>query len=226
MRVVDLSYRLRPGMQVYPGSPLYACKPVHSVDKDGYSVHLLSLSSHTGTHIDVPSHFILNGKTVDQMPLSTFIGPVLVVDVTGKKPREKIVWDDLSRYEHKMKPGLILFLHTGWSEYWCTQKYYDHPFLDPHAAEKIIQTGIRVVGIDAISVDETRVDGTIGKDGFGVHLTILGSDGVIVENLTNLKALDSGEGYMASVVPLNLDGVDGSPVRAHAWRHGTFTNTY
>ena len=179
-------------------------------------MHEISLSTHTGTHVDAPSHFFPDGKTIDQIPFPTFIKPALVVDVTQKKPREKILWDDLAPYERQMKDNVILLLHTGWSDYWCTPKYYEHPFLDPAAAGKIMEKGIRVIGVDAMSVDETCTDGSVGKDGFGVHQVVLGSDGIIAENLTNLKALEGGV-FMVSLIPLNLDGMDGSPVRAFAW---------
>ncbi|KAJ7047826.1 putative cyclase [Mycena alexandri] len=217
MQVVDLSHRLESDMQIYPGDPVFSCSSATSVEKDGYSVRSLSLGSHTGTHVDAPSHFFAQGKSIEQIPLEMFIGPILLVDVTNKSSREAITWDDLAPYAPQMAAGIVLLLHTGWSRYWCTDKYLDHPFLERKAAEQIIATGLKVVGIDTLSPDETRLD---GSGSFGAHEVILGAGGVIAENLTNLHALD-GSDYVAHLVPLNIDGSDGSPVRAFAMKNAT-----
>jgi kynurenine formamidase len=212
MEIVDLSHSLKEGMQIYPGDPVFSCSCATSVEKHGYSVRTLSMGSHTGTHVDAPSHFFAEGKSIEQIPLSTFIGRALLIDLTHKLPREAITWTDLTPYAPQMAGGVLLLLHTGWSQYWCTEKYLEHPFLERAAAEQIIATGIQVVGVDTLSPDETRLDGT---GSFGAHEVILGAGGVIAENLTNLHALD-GPNYVVHLVPLNIDGSDGSPVRAFA----------
>ncbi|KAJ6593291.1 putative cyclase [Mycena capillaripes] len=212
MQIVDLSHSLKPGMQIYPGDPDFNCLCATTIEKDGYSVRTLSMGSHTGTHVDAPSHFFAEGKSIEQIPLSTFVGPALLVDLTYKLPREPITWADLAPHAEYMAPGVILLLRTGWSQYWCTEKYLEHPFLERPAAEQVIATGVQVVGVDTLSPDETRLDGT---GSFGAHEVILGAGGVIAENLTNLHALD-GPNYVVHLVPLNIDGSDGSPVRAFA----------
>ncbi|KAF7362408.1 putative cyclase [Mycena venus] len=213
MQVVDLSHTLKPGMQIYPGDPVFSCSCATTVEKDGYAVRSLSMGSHTGTHVDAPSHFFADGKSIEQIPLSTFIGRALRVDLTYKMPREAITWDDLAPYAPRMaSSGVILLLHTGWSQYWCTEKYLEHPFLERAAAEQIMATGVQVVGVDTLSPDETRLDGT---GSYGAHQVILGAGGVIAENLTNLHAL-SGPNYVVHLIPLKIDGSDGSPVRAFA----------
>ncbi|KAJ6631412.1 hypothetical protein B0H10DRAFT_2159746 [Mycena sp. CBHHK59/15] len=188
---VDLSHKLEPGMQVYPGDPLFSCTRVASIEKDSYAVQALSMGSHTGTHVDAPAHFFLGGKTIEQIPLTTFIGPALVIDLTHKGPREPITWDDdLAAYAPQMRAG------RG-------------------AAEHIIATGVQVVGVDALSPDETRLD---GAGSFGAHEVILGAGCIIAENLTNLDAIDSLD-YVVHLVPLNITGSDGSPVRAFALKN-------
>ncbi|KAF8150512.1 putative cyclase [Mycena galopus ATCC 62051] len=210
MEIVDLSHSLKLGMQIYPGDPIFSCSCVSTVEKDGYAVRSLSMGSHTGTHVDAPSHFFVDGKSIEQIPLNTFIGPALLIDLTHKSPREAITWADLAPYASKMAAGVILLLHTGWSQYWCTEKYLEHPFLERAAAEQIVATGVQVVGIDTLSPDETRLD---GAGSFGAHEVILGAGGVIAENLTNLHVLD-GSNYVVHLIPLKIDGSDGSPVRA------------
>ena len=207
--LIDLSHRLNSNA----GDPVFTCRPFASIETDGYSVQAISMGSHTGTHVDAPSHFLTEGKTIDQISLSTFVGNGLVIDLPSKGPRQKIVWDDLAAYAGQMKERVMLY--TGWFKHWCT--YYEHPFLDRDAAERIIAHGIRVLGVDTLNPDETCLDGTMGDGGFGVHEVILGAEGIVAENLTNLNAL-IGQDVMVSLIPLNLDGSDGSPIRAFAWR--------
>jgi kynurenine formamidase len=223
-------------MQIYPGDTVFACTPTALVEKDGYSVHSMTLgshtgtvrkpklhlsmlitshTSHTGTHVDAPYHFFANGNKIDEIPLSTFIGQALVIDLTTKGAREIITWADLAPHSCRMHDGVIVLLRTGWSAHWKTPRYYDHPFVSREAAEGIMATGVRVLGVDTLSPDETLVDGTEGKFGFGAHQVILGCGGVIAENLTNLDAI-LDKNAIVSLVPLNLLGCDGSPIRAFA----------
>lgn len=232
--IVDLSHKLEPDMQIYPGDSVFTCTPTLEIEDHGCNVHLMSIGSHTGslcaqsrivsrkldekitgTHVDAPYHFFADGKKIDEIPLSTFIGPALTIDLSFKTAREVITWADLSSYSSSMHQGIILLLYTNWSKYWKTPKYYDHPFLTRDAAEKIMATGIRVIGVDMLSPDETRLDGTMGELGFGAHQVILSAGGVIAENLTNLKEVIS-KGAAVSMIPLNIRGCDGSPVRAFA----------
>jgi len=215
---IDLSHKLEQGVQVYPGDPVFSCRSI-SIEPYGRNLQIISMGSHTGTHVDAPFHFFDDGKTTDQLPISTFVGPVLRINLTHKAPRSKIRWDDLVSHQHQMEPGVILLLYTGWSDHWCTPAYHDHPYLDRTAAEQIVATGVRVVGIDAFSPDETRADGTVGEGGFGAHEVILGAGGVIAENLTNLRALEGDDDkFIISMIPLSIGNSDGSPVRAFAWK--------
>lgn len=225
MDIVDLSHTLDRDISIYPGDPQYSCCPALTVQKDGWNVQSISIGSHSGTHIDAPYHILDDGQTIDQVPLTRFIGPCIVIDVTGKGPRERITWDDLREYHTKMlygaKDGAIVLLRTDWSKEWGTPKYYDHPFLDPEAARQIMKTGIRVIGIDTLSPDETHLDSAVEGD-VGVHQAILGADGLIAENLTNLADIQEGD-WSVNLVPLKLGHCDGSPIRAFASR--TITST-
>ena len=119
-----------------------------------------------------------------------------------------------------MSGDKVLVIYTGWSDrFWGTQEYFDHPYLTKEAAEKVVlEKGVRVLAVDTASPDESN-----GDDGFGVHETVLGMGGVIVENLANVNKILDGEGgeseWMVSFVPLYLGGEeDGSPIRAFAWK--------
>ena len=94
-----------------------------------------------------------------------------------------------------------------------SQAYYDHPFLEVEAAKRLLELGVKVIGVDTLSPDETRVDGSFPD--FAVHHAVLGAGAVIAENLTNLEAIQTGD-WLVSLVPLKLGGLDGSPIRAFA----------
>lgn len=215
--MIDLSHHLDGSTQIYPGDPKFSSCPALTLEKDGFNVMSISLGTHTGTHVDAPSHSIKDGATITALDLSLFQGLALVIDVRGKQPREKIVWEDLKSYESQMQKGMIVVLYTGWSAYWKTPKYIDHPFLDRTAAEGLMKAGIRTVGMDILSPDETCLEGTESAGSFVAHEIILSMGGVIAENLTNLEAIAVGK-FTVSFMPLKLTDADGSPVRAVAWR--------
>ncbi|KAI0087108.1 putative cyclase [Irpex rosettiformis] len=225
--VVDLSQILNKDTPAYPGDTCFSSCPHLTFSEHGVRVQKISIGTHTGTHIDVPSHFIDEGKTVEQVSLSWLVGPAVVIDLTqtGRdkdlQKRETIGLDDLKPYESRIKRYIdsgetpIVLLRTGWSKYWATEDYIPHPFVAPHAAQWLVDVGVRVLGIDTFSPDETVVDSSDFVT--AVHKIVLGAGAVIVENLTNLAAIQEGE-WVVSVVPLKLEGADGSPIRACAWR--------
>jgi kynurenine formamidase len=212
-RIVDLSHPISADTQVYPGDPVPQLNPATTIDRDGYNVLHVSIGSQTGTHVDAPYHFLADGARIDAMELSMFLGPATVVDLRGLSPRSTISWPQLEPVS-TMPEGSILVLQTGWSQYWRSRAYLDHPFLGQDAAEGIVAAGIRTVAIDAMSVDETVPPG--GESGsFAAHDVLLGAGGAIVENLTNLEAVDFAE-PVVSVLPIRLADADGAPVRAVA----------
>lgn len=227
VEIVDLSHTLDSSLSVYPGDPSFSSCPHLTLDADGVNVQSISLGSHAGTHVDAPYHFIEEGKKINEVSLSTFVGPAIVVDLTEEgigrhlEDREEIQWKALERYEEAItaQKDALLLLRTGWSKYWGTPKYFDHPYVSTEAARRIVDTGIRLIGIDTLSPDET----ILGEEGkahtYPFHKIVLSSDVVIAENLANLEAIQHGN-WVVSLVPLKLSGSDGSPIRACAWRQG------
>ncbi|KIK56923.1 hypothetical protein GYMLUDRAFT_61758 [Collybiopsis luxurians FD-317 M1] len=217
--LVDLSHPLDPErMSIPPDLPQLSCCPIATVSKDGFSMHTVSLGSHTGTHVDAPSHFIADGKTIDQIPLSALVGPAIVLDLTSKGAKEVITWADIEKSPHadQIKAGVILLLHTGWSKHWASPGhiYWEHPYLSTDIAEKLIARGVNVIGVDFASPDESQFEPPWK---FPFHRSFLGLGGFIVENLTNLEQL-KGPGVMVNLLPINLVGSDGAPVRGLAWK--------
>ncbi|EGO00800.1 hypothetical protein SERLA73DRAFT_178741 [Serpula lacrymans var. lacrymans S7.3] len=213
--MLDLTHLLSTStpVPVFDGHPTYSASPISCLPHDASNVHALSLGSHTGTHIDAPWHFIEGGKTIDQLDLRTLVGRALVLDVRGKKAHEKIVWEDIEKWEDVMHEGVIVLICTGWSRYWGKSNYGDHPYLDTSAAEKIVGKGVRVIGCDTMSPDEVGTDNPT----HGVHRIVLGAGGVIAENLCNLEQVLELIEPVVSLLPLRLERCDGSPIRAVAW---------
>jgi kynurenine formamidase len=243
----DLSHPLTTKATIYPGDPPFAMHSVCNIPTDGYTVHALSLGTHTGTHVDAPFHFFAEGQKLHELPLERFVGRALVVDVRHlAQARGCIEWRDVCesfdrdttnvgaggalaslgpRSEGKI--DIVLFW-TGWDGWWGKQKYFDHPYFGRGVAEELVGMGVRLVGVDTLSPDETVLahDGGDGRsDAFAMHEVLLGRGCLICENLVNLGALvgggDSGEDreeVWVSLVPMSVHDADGAPVRAYGWK--------
>jgi len=213
-RVVDLSRRVEPKMPVYPGDPEVSFEPAAVLEEDGVNVLRVCMGSHSGTHVDAPYHFVVEGSRIDELDLTLFFGPAAMLDVRGRGPRSRITAEDMRPFASMLSPGVIAIVRTGWEVHYGTSLYYEHPFLDSGAARVLLNAGVRTVAIDALSVDETVADGP-HPEGYPAHHAILGAGGVIAENLANLGAVDFPQPFV-SLLPLRLGGADGAPVRAVA----------
>jgi kynurenine formamidase len=213
--MIDLSHSLTSTINVCNGHPSFECKPVHSIGPNSVvNVSALSFGTHTGTHIDAPYHFFPDGEAIADLDISRLVAPAIVIDVRNKSPHEKISRSDISPYESILKAGVVALFCTGWSKYWCKHNYPKHPSLTAEVAQFLIDSGVRVVGIDAMSPDDMPDDGT---DVFDVHNIILRNGGIIAENLTNLEVLLGLPDPVVSLLPIKIDGADGAPIRAVAW---------
>lgn len=213
-RVVDLTLPLDNATTVYPGDPLVDIRTV-GPDEAGFHVTSIGVGSHTGTHCDAPFHFVADGARIDEVALTLFAGPMVLVDVRDRADRAVIGVDDVAPALDDLAPGVIAVLHTGWTRHYGTDRYFAHPYLDPAACDVILATGVRSIGVDAMSIDET-VDDEHPGDGWPCHQRVLGSDGVLLENLAHLDRVDFARPFL-SALPLRLTGADGSPVRAAAF---------
>jgi kynurenine formamidase len=216
--LVDLSVPLNEHTQTYPGDPALEFLPHSTIERDGFNLLGVHMGTQTGTHVDAPRHFEDGSPTLDELPLSLFVGPGIVADVTEVGPRRPIVIDHLRPVLDALVPGTIVLLHTGWSRHFGTSAYFDHPYLDEQACRVLLDAGARTIGIDAINLDETPDDEHPGV-GFPVHHLIARARGVICENLTNLASVRFPR-PVVSLLPIAFTGTDGAPVRAVAYREG------
>ncbi len=197
-------------MMFFPGDPEPQIKGP-SDEQGSWRVSELRIGTHTGTHVDAASHYFPDGKTLDQYPLERFLVPAVVAVTIGLGENSAIDRTALSGSLSRIPKGGGLLIRTDWDAYWGTESYMRHPYVSPEAAEAIVASGVRLVGIDTLNVDST-VDGS-----HRAHETLLGNDCLIVENLRGLAQLQESVVYQLSVLPLLLQGLDGSPVRAVAW---------
>ena len=212
--MVDLSRPVDDRTQVYPGDPHVRLERAATLETDGVNVLGVHIGSHSGTHVDAPYHFVEDGQRIDAMDPGLFVGPAVVMDVRGKGPRDRITVEDLQPYEGLLREGVVAVVCTGWEDHYGGSAYYDHPFLDGRAAQLIVDAGVKAVAIDALNIDETVIEGA-APEGYPAHHAILGTGGVIAENLTNLAALGFPDPII-SLLPIKLAGSDGAPVRAVA----------
>ncbi len=211
MRLIDLSVPIVTAMPVYPGDPQVTINPALTVAAHGVNVLHLDMGSQSGTHVDAPFHIDDTLPTLDDLPLNRFVGPGVVVDARGLPPRTPI---GPSAVAAAAQAGAIVLIATGWSDHWGTEQYHAHPYLTAEAAALLIASGVRTVGIDALSVDPTPAED------FPAHRVLCGAHAVIAENLTGLDALldaqTAGHPIEVSLLPIRLAGADGAPVRAVA----------
>lgn len=217
-RIVDLSIVLDEGTQVYPGDPRPEISVATRIETEGFNLLTLRIGSQSGTHVDAPYHFVEDGAALEDCDIGLFVGPGVVVDVTGHRDHQPITREDLAPYEARLGPGMIVALRTGWSDrHLGTERYHDHPYLDPAACSWLLGRGVRTVAIDALNVDPTVLE---GDPEFPCHLEFLGAGGIFAENLTNLGAVDFDHPLLC-LLPIRLGGrADGAPCRAVALRLG------
>ena len=212
MEPIDLTLTISQNLPTFPGSPKPDFIPWSKIKKDGYNLELLFLSSHTGTHLDVPFHFLQKGRKIHQIPISRLIRDAILVKL-HRNPNQSISKKDIINFEKnygKIKNGSTIVFSTGWQKN-LQKKYYfnKNPGLDESAAKYLSSKKTNLVGIDSPSID-------LGKNSkFTVHHIFAKNNILILENLNNLEKI-SGIYFKLVVLPLKLKNATGSPVRAIA----------
>jgi len=194
------------------GTPIYAGDPPASVESakrlaagDSANVSKLAFGAHTGTHVDAPNHFIEGTRRVDQLDLNRLIGPSRVVRVS----------DDVQTIEPEHLGDIegierVLF-KTKNSAFWNESEFHsDFAHLSPAAADALVANGVKLVGIDYLSIERFH------SGDHAVHKAFLSKEIVLIEGL-DLRAVEPGT-YFLACLPLKIAGCDGAPARALLWR--------
>lgn len=212
MTPLDLTLTIENNLPMFPGSPKPQFILWSTIKKEGYNLELLFLSSHSGTHMDAPYHFIKNGKKIHEIPVSRFTRDATLIKLR-KKANQAITKNDIIKFEKKQgeipKDATIIFA-TGWQENLKSKNYFEkNPGLSVSAAKYLALKKINLVGIDSPSID-------LGNNAkFSVHHILSKNNILIVENLVNLKKIPKNH-FKLVVLPLKLKDATGSPVRAIA----------
>lgn len=213
MKPVDLTLTITQDIPTFPGSPRPMSIPWNSLKKDGYNLEMLFFSSHTGTHIDAPFHFVQGGKKIHQIDPGRFLCDAVLVRARSG-PNHSITKSDIVDHEkrHGAIPGggAIIFA-TGWNDQINRRNFFDqNPGLAESAAEYLASKKPSLVGIDSPSID-------VGSNKrFSAHHILLKKDVLILENLCNLSRIKSRT-FKIAALPLKLHNATGSPVRAVAF---------
>ena len=203
-RWLDVSVPLRSTMVHWPGDPPVRIEKATDIEH-GYSstVSIISMGSHTGTHMDAPLHFIQHGTGIDKMPLDTTIGRARVIEI---QDTESIKPEEL--YQYRIRSGeRILFKTRNSLRVLQTDTFIkDFVFISKEAARFLVDRKVRVVGLDYISVGGFKCDGS------ETHRRLLEGDVWIIEGL-DLARVKPGK-YHLICLPLKIDQGDGAPARA------------
>ncbi|MDD5758863.1 MAG: cyclase family protein [Desulfobulbaceae bacterium] len=207
MQIIDLTHPISPDISIFPGDEAPIITDTATIANCGYQTKQLTLSSHTGTHIDAPAHLISGAKTLDQFPAHHFVGRALVLnclDIAGE-----ISLSHLERHIAGQKAEFILLL-TGWDRHWQTEAYcHNFPVLSIEAAKWLAALELKGVGIDCLSIDHP--DSTELAN----HHRFLEKEIVIIENLTNLACMPSTISQLYCL-PLLISASDAAPARVIA----------
>ena len=213
MRILDLTLTISNKIPTFPGSPQPKFIPWENVRDDGYNLEFLFMSTHTGTHMDAPYHFLEKGAKIHEISLKKLVSEAVLIK-SKKKGGESITKIDIQKFEKKhgkIASFSSVIFYTGWQRN-LQKKYYftKNPGLSVSAAKYLASKKINLVGIDSPSID-------LGKDSkFSVHQIFAKKGILIVENLANLEKIKSSKFHLV-VLPLKLKNATGSPVRAIAF---------
>jgi len=203
MKIYDVTVAIGPKTPIYAGDPPAAVESAKRLaGGDSANVSKLAFGAHTGTHVDAPNHFIEGTRRVDQLDLNKLIGPCRVIRVADDVPTiEPEHFDNIEGIER------VIF-KTMNSEFWNDTEFHsDFAHLSPAAAEKLVENGVKLVGIDYLSIERFR------SGDHAVHKAFLSKEIIILEGL-DLREIEPGD-YELICLPLKYEGGegDGAPAR-------------
>ncbi len=205
MHTYDISLTVSPALPVWPGDPPIEFSPLSRIaDGESANVTHISMCVHAGTHIDAPLHFLAEGSAVNELDLRLLMGRAFVLHLPDV---DLITADVLRQAEIPPRTRRLLF-KTRNSEWWAaghTAFREDYVALSADAAEYLVGRGVKVVGVDYLSVAPFH-------DTLPTHQILLGGGVVIIEGL-NLSGVSEGR-YTLYCLPVKLLGTDGAPARA------------
>jgi len=202
MKIIDISWPLTPTTTAYKDNKTIAFNTVKTVARDGACESVITLSCHSGTHVDAPAHFIADGATIEHAPLERFTGPCKVIDLTSVA--NAITAADLQPFD--IEEGDIIIIKTTNSTLSATAPFKkDFVYLHASAAAHLVDCGIDLVGFDYLGIERDQPK-------HETHLMLMEADVMIVEGL-RLAHVKPGD-YLFVCLPLATVGLEAAPARA------------
>lgn len=203
---IDLTHTISEEMPVYPGTDGPTLDRTFNIEDYGFAEAKIKMFSHTGTHIDSPSHMVKGGRNLDEFDVSHFFGKALLLDISKGVPT-------VDEIEEKSQTHIdidYVVFKTNWSKKWGDEGYFsDFQIPSGEIIKYFLDKGVRGFGIDAISVDP------VGSTDFENHMIIFEKEGIIIENLCNLDKIDK-DVFDLILLPLKIEKCDGISARAVA----------
>lgn len=207
---IDLTLPVEPEMLAFPGYPPFEAEVVRRYDPDGHLSHRFTATTHTGTHIDAPAHYVEGATTVDDLDLETLVGPAEVLDLRAYRgePISRAILEDESP---ALDPGARVVLITGdVDELPPDRSFFDEAsVLIEDAAHWFVEREVSLIANDFLT------EGLDAEDR-PVHHTLLGAGIPVVEYLCNTDEIADEDRVELTCLPLRLEGLEASPVRAIA----------
>jgi arylformamidase len=202
MKLIDVSVPLDAKLPTYPNNTPFTLEAIKRIADGGSSnVSSLHLSAHTGTHVDAPRHFFDAGPGTEALPLDMLLGRARVVDVTS---RRGITADDLAAFN--LSEDVRVLIKTSNSRLWGSPEFHpDYVGVTESGARHLVDHGVKVVGVDYLSVEQFHTPGA------PAHHVLLGAGVIVIEGL-NLRDVEPGV-YDMYCLPLLIVGCDGAPAR-------------
>ena len=202
MKIIDISWPISENTTEYKDRKTIKLNPINEYSKDGVSETLITMHSHTGTHIDAPEHFLGNKVTIDQIDLKRLIGQCKVLDLT--KIEDKITNADLEKFD--IQPNDIILLKTKNSNLNATEKFDSNfVYLEKSGAKFLADKKIKCVGIDYLGIERNQPN-------HETHKILLENNMLIIEGLRLKEANDYQ--YMFYCLPILMENLDAAPARA------------
>jgi len=214
-KFIDVSHAVEHGMITYKGLPApiicdYMSREQsrqHYAEGTEFHIGKIEMVANTGTYLDAPFHRYAKGEDLSELPLSSLAGLDGVVIRTQRRSGRAI---DRMAFENLDVMGKAVLVHTGWDAHWRTEQYFEgHPFLTREAAQYLSRSGVALVGIDSLNIDDT------GDGARPAHTILLGAGIPIVEHMRGLEQLPD-RGFKFFAVPVKVRGLGSFPVRAFA----------
>jgi len=208
--IIDLSQSINSDIKLYPGSPNVYFLKWSKYTIDGYDSEAIFLSTHTGTHMDAPSHFIEGAESIDDIDVNRFVMKNVHLLKIFKSSNQLITTEDIINSNIDIKENDSIVFSTGWEHNYNSDNYISsNPGLSSQAATYLSNKKINAVAIDSPSIDSGI------ESEFPVHQILLKNNIIIIENICNLAQIDK-KNFRLIAIPLKLRGASGSPVRALA----------